>query len=832
MIGDHHQQQNTGRERRLVTKHRRLSSSGSSTGGSVISRVLGSFRHKRREEKRKKKSLDSTESQDDWASAAALYQPIHRPDRPRVDKRIKTILSDDEYVTELERMQERNQAHYEVNEPKERTVSRSSSQITDLPNFSYSSKSPKHRKNSTSTTSPTSPAFSAFPMFQGHEWPQPPRDRPQVPSRYDFYPQPQPQPQHKSQPPPQTRSVVSPISSSSGTIQVFNGCSNVEQDRGPIVRHLATTRPQHLLPRKAPAVPKSKPRSSPVPPPRALPSPSPLPSPPHPVTPHASPAPLTPPYDTFDVTRRGSYPYHKRPSSDLTLGDSSPVHSHRHSIYQNPNATTTGLLGPSYSPPTSPKTPAPPSTNRAERDAYFPEMPVPEVPEVPATPVVQPELLRMCPWPGCSVILQTEQEKADNLCECCQESLYPRESAFFGGSPHVSTATSATAAKAIPVAPAKPQRTDSDTLKALVGTKISLAENVKVNRAPRGSVRVVNSRFGSMSGFKLQSPPLGKRARAHAQAQAQSGQMRSPNSPASSNLSPTQTRRPSEMRSSTSSQPRTSFSQQSRTERSSNASGKQNDHERSSKHQSALIQPLSPHNASGQNRGKQPGFQDVRWEPPSPEKPARQRTPTIKFKPVFKSSYRPDPYMYMRRISRYSSRSSKYSRTSHYSRRSGSPDLSDGSWATASVASSSDSEVDYPQSQSHSHNRKQENGHSVPQQQLRQPPLPQPQPQPQSRPQRPAAPEHKESHHVQFAVPTRRPSLSNKGRPSSQLIAVRQERPQLAPRDTVLYEQIEDIIDCYTMGGSEENDRRKAENIASFFSKEPDAIQMRRKGFI
>ncbi|KAI1096956.1 hypothetical protein F5B19DRAFT_14428 [Rostrohypoxylon terebratum] len=818
MIGEHHQQQNTGRERRLVTKHRRISSSGSSTGGGVISRVLGSLRQKRRE-KRKKKSLDSTESQDDWASAAAIYQPIHRPDRPRVDKRIKTILSDDEYVAELERMQERNQAHYGANEPKERTMSRSSSQITDLPNFSYSSKSPKHRKNSAS--SPTSPAFAAFPMFQGHEWPQPPKDRSQIPNQYNLYPQPrpQPQPQHKSQPPPQ-RTVTSPVPSRAKTVQAFDRCSNVEQDRGPIVRHLATTRPQLLVPRKAPAVPKSKPKFSPAPPPRTRPSPSPLPSPPQPVAPHPTPAPLTPPYDTFDAIRRESFHKQKRPSSDLTLGDSSAVHPHRHPIHRKPIATTTGLQGPQYSPPTSPKTPAPPSADRSERDAYFPENPAPEVPKVPEKTAVQPKLLRMCPWPGCSVMLQTEQEKAENLCECCQESLYPRQSAFFGKSPRKSTSTAAGAAKAIPAVPANLERIDSDTLKALVDTEISLAENVRVSRAPRGSVRVVDSRFGSMSGFKLQSPPPGKRARAH----AQNGQMRSSHISTSSTMSPTQTRRPSQMRSSISSRPGTSLSQQSCAERSSNDFGKQSNREGSYKHQSALILPLSPPNSagtSGRDRGKQPNFQDVRWGPPSPEKKARPRTPIIKIKPVFKSTYKTDPYTYMRRISRYSNRSSKYFRTSRYSRRSGSPDVSDGSWTTASVASSSDSEVDEPQS----HNQREASGHSGPQQ-VPQPPPPKPQP------QRPAAPQHKESHHVQFAVPTRRPSLPNKEQRLSQLVAVRQERPQFAQRDTLLYEQIEDIIDCYTMGDKEENDRRKADNIASFFSKEPEAIQMRRKGFI
>ncbi|KAI1375216.1 hypothetical protein F4677DRAFT_144266 [Hypoxylon crocopeplum] len=56
-----------------------------------------------------------------------------------------------------------------------------------------------------------------------------------------------------------------------------------------------------------------------------------------------------------------------------------------------------------------------------------------------------------------------------------------------------------------------------------------------------------------------------------------------------------------------------------------------------------------------------------------------------------------------------------------------------------------------------------------------------------------------------------------------------------ASRDTVLYQEIDEIIDCYTMiaeMGVEENARRKAEAVASFFATEPIEVEMRRKGFI
>ncbi|KAI1214848.1 uncharacterized protein F4807DRAFT_10114 [Annulohypoxylon truncatum] len=876
MIQEHHHDQGAGQERRVGSKHR-LSSSGSSNNGSVISRVLGSFRQKIREERNKKKkkssSLDFGEGHDDWAAvAAANYQGTHHPDRPSQDKRVKTILSDDEYAAEIERMQERSQSHYNTGvhydtgghygADEQRAASRTSSQLTDLPNFSYSSKSPKHRKSS------ASPASPAFPMFEGHEWPQPPREPPRENASMKDHFQYQHQPQAPPQPPQsQLQSVMSPVSPSARTIQVYNECSNDVLDRGPIVRHIATTRPHLLLPRKAPSPPKPKKSPSPVPQTQAqpqyspLPSPSPLP-PPRIATPHASSGPPTPPPSSAEADNRrssnGSLSLYKRRhcSSDLTLGDANPEHTHRHSIYHNPNATTTELLRSTtqHSPPTSPKTPAPPPRGAEERDAYFPDTHLDELP-------------RLCPWPGCTAVLRTEQEKADNLCGDCHETLCPRESAFFGRkgtSPHSSSMNHGVAtaiATAVPPVPARGD--DADALRALGGTKVSLAENVKVNRAPRGSVKLVNSKFSSVSGFKLQPPPLGKRAQQQQQQQqTQQGQglaqqrspttpnsPTSPTTPASSDQSPMQNRRPSQQHSPRPSLPRRSHDE-GQAAAGSNAGKRMSSREFAYKHESAMVQPLSPANSStsgpskGNNNnnnnsnGEQQqhhqhqqhiGFQDVRWEPPSP-KVARRKTTVIKFKPIFKSAFRPDPYA--NRASRHVSRYSRYSHASTATR-ADSPSLSEGSWMTDSAASLSP--VTSSESESESENEYGiDRGHQQSKLQAQSQPQPPPPPPPrQQQQQRNApAPAHKEAH-VQFATPvTQRPAP--KERRLSQLVAVKQEKAPPS-RDTILYREIEDIIDCYTMGGDgsdEENERRKADNIASFFSKEPEAVWMRKKGFI
>ncbi|OTB07754.1 hypothetical protein M426DRAFT_19691 [Hypoxylon sp. CI-4A] len=54
------------------------------------------------------------------------------------------------------------------------------------------------------------------------------------------------------------------------------------------------------------------------------------------------------------------------------------------------------------------------------------------------------------------------------------------------------------------------------------------------------------------------------------------------------------------------------------------------------------------------------------------------------------------------------------------------------------------------------------------------------------------------------------------------------------PRATVLYQEIEDIIDCYTADDDDDENkkRRRADAVASYFAREPEAVEMRRKGFI
>ncbi|KAI1776365.1 hypothetical protein F4818DRAFT_440732 [Hypoxylon cercidicola] len=66
--------------------------------------------------------------------------------------------------------------------------------------------------------------------------------------------------------------------------------------------------------------------------------------------------------------------------------------------------------------------------------------------------------------------------------------------------------------------------------------------------------------------------------------------------------------------------------------------------------------------------------------------------------------------------------------------------------------------------------------------------------------------------------------------------AQRRSRSRSRPsRDTVLYQAIDDIIDSYTQTDVEleaaESERRRADAVASYYEREPEAVEMRKKGF-
>ncbi|KAI1390957.1 uncharacterized protein F4822DRAFT_168091 [Hypoxylon trugodes] len=118
------------------------------------------------------------------------------------------------------------------------------------------------------------------------------------------------------------------------------------------------------------------------------------------------------------------------------------------------------------------------------------------------TPPLEPA--QRCPWPGCNSILRTEEEKKDNLCTDCHETLYPRESAFFGSNEEQ----------------APPAAGDAElaSLQALVGARAKAntetAEKSTQEHTTRKRTVIprVDSKF-STSSFKLQPAPRGKRQR-------------------------------------------------------------------------------------------------------------------------------------------------------------------------------------------------------------------------------------------------------------------------------------------------------------------------------
>lgn len=77
----------------------------------------------------------------------------------------------------------------------------------------------------------------------------------------------------------------------------------------------------------------------------------------------------------------------------------------------------------------------------------------------------------------------------------------------------------------------------------------------------------------------------------------------------------------------------------------------------------------------------------------------------------------------------------------------------------------------------------------------------------------------------------------NNNRPSVVQLERPRQRQQTPPpsRDTVLYQAIDDIIDCYTKADAtdaELAERRKTDAISSYYERTPEEVEMRRRGFI
>ncbi|KAI1138762.1 hypothetical protein F5Y05DRAFT_350135 [Hypoxylon sp. FL0543] len=613
MVNEPYNHRSAGSLRRSGSNaNRKHSSGGSSNSGSVLSRVLGSFRHKRQEDKKSRPSK-SEGHQLDWI---ANYKGTHHPDRPLVDKRIRTILPDDEYAAKLERLQERNQISHGLND---RSKSATPPPIqTSIPNFSYSSTSPKGTRGS-----------QLSPKFTRTEW-QPIIDTT----------------------PPNTgnRTLRSPTSPETVTIQLY---PESDLDRGRIVRHIARTTPQYLLPRKAYDPDESAAESSPQ------------------ESPHKR----------------------KRSSADFPAGKT---------VWHEPRSP---IHGDSIPPPpdlTRDSSPASPTRSREVRS------PVTPVDEHRNHRFASPEPPRTCPWPGCNAVLVTEQEKADNLCASCHESLYPRESAFFG-----------------PNERREPEVDDArlEALHALLGTRVDVAKDVHVDEIHTGTAaRLVKSKFSTKE-FKLQPAPAGRR------------------------------RRPS-------------------------LGPRRDDGSRNDIARHASPSPLG-------RGGQHIGFQDARWYPSPLRTPVSKPQPQPQSLPLLDTEENDGETRFLTRT--------------------GPGDSSNGSsWPTTDSRSAESSDDD------------DDTGFR--------------------RPYEPGE-RNKDSYAATSNIPppitnptTTDERRGNKGNPDPQ-----PEQQRGPSRDTVLYREIEEIIDCYTTVGdiaAEDNERRKADAVASFYAKEPEAVEMRRKGFI
>ncbi|KAI2641633.1 hypothetical protein GGS26DRAFT_597431 [Hypomontagnella submonticulosa] len=218
MVHGHHRHLSAGSLRRSGSGSNRKSNG--SDGKGVFSKVLGSIRrrsHEKQEEKEQEKEEEETHApawkqRQDWI---AKYECTHHPDRPRVDKRTQEVLTDVEYAAKLQRLQERSERYHGLSHQRSNTPPRIN---TNIPNFSYSSKSPKGNRES-----PPGLNKTGWPP-SGHKSPT----------------------DHDSG----ERDPISPVSPGAMTIQVYRASA---MDRGPIIRHSSESKSNQgpLLPRKA-----------------------------------------------------------------------------------------------------------------------------------------------------------------------------------------------------------------------------------------------------------------------------------------------------------------------------------------------------------------------------------------------------------------------------------------------------------------------------------------------------------------------------------------------------------------------------------------------------
>ncbi|KAI0381857.1 hypothetical protein F5Y04DRAFT_288334 [Hypomontagnella monticulosa] len=222
MVHGHHHHLSAGSLGRSSSASNRKSNE--SDGKGVFSRVLGNLKrrsHEKDEKEEEESHVPAWKQRQDWI---ANYECTHHPDRPRVDKQTQEVLSDVEYAAKLQRLQERSERYHGLSHRRSKTPPRIN---TNIPNFSYSSKSPKSNRESARFGSIDSKAECPP---NGHETSKEHNPRDTVSS-----------------------STVSP---GAMTIQVYRASA---MDRGPIVRHSTESNSNSnssinqgpLLPRKA-----------------------------------------------------------------------------------------------------------------------------------------------------------------------------------------------------------------------------------------------------------------------------------------------------------------------------------------------------------------------------------------------------------------------------------------------------------------------------------------------------------------------------------------------------------------------------------------------------
>ncbi|KAI1074156.1 hypothetical protein F5B20DRAFT_469695 [Whalleya microplaca] len=360
--------------RSLSTGSSRSNQSGESTksDGNVVARVLGSFRHKPSSRYSDQQTHTHThtpsqaEKKDSNSSWVANYKPTHYPDRPRVDKRTRTRLTDEEYAARIQKMQDRNQRYYDDMSSSRRH--RPSLQ-TNVPNFSYSSRSPKSNRDS------PPPPFSktdwlpaaAETAGQHQDW--------EHDHDVDQDPVPGLESKGSSFASAESRSSArsSACSPSACTVKIYRQAS---VDHGISVRE--TMNCDKPLPSKAFN-----------------------PNEPYPATPA---------------------PPQKHPSRRRTRKRSSSMPR-----IETIRESTTSVYNVSdeYDDEPPPLTPSSPDLVSSASTTHS----SPSIPSL-ATPLTSPAGARVCPMPGCGVVLLTDADRTHNLCADCR-TLQPRESTFY-----------------------------------------------------------------------------------------------------------------------------------------------------------------------------------------------------------------------------------------------------------------------------------------------------------------------------------------------------------------------------------------------------------------